>query len=405
MRFRRGVTLIELLVVILIMLMITAITIPVVAPAINGRKTRETARLIDTFIAGAKARARRTGRPVGVSFEMMPENPSACQTLRYAEVPPPYSGDQTSSTITISDSRGGIGGFPSGDSGWLNRVRPGDLIQFAYRSRQYRLYAGEPYVDINANGVWDSGIDPFVDLDASGAWTPPQSGVVGPNGYFAIGPSSTNPDWTFAPADEAEALSEILNGGAVYGSSGVSSAFQIIPSPTVLAAGILQLPQGVAVDMGWADTTQSPAVVYPGSGVNISDGATFLPNLSPALPPYANRVIVTFNPDGVLDRIYSTAWNGSAANPGWLPWQGRQNSGEVYFLVGDMTKIGGDPAAGQGEPKYNFQDAASLIVAINPSTGTTTVARNVAPDMTASIQSQLIQSRSAAREGVSMESR
>ncbi|HEV3339701.1 MAG TPA: prepilin-type N-terminal cleavage/methylation domain-containing protein, partial [Pirellulales bacterium] len=66
----RGVTLIELLVVIMIMLMISVITIPVVAPALSNRQIRESARMVDVFLNGARNRAAQTGRPVGVVFEL-----------------------------------------------------------------------------------------------------------------------------------------------------------------------------------------------------------------------------------------------------------------------------------------------------------------------------------------------
>lgn len=53
---RGGFTLLELLVVILIMLSVTAITIPVVAPAMKGRQIREGIRMLNTFLNAAQSR-------------------------------------------------------------------------------------------------------------------------------------------------------------------------------------------------------------------------------------------------------------------------------------------------------------------------------------------------------------
>ena len=57
---RVGVTIVELLVVITLLLMITAVTVPTIAPAIQQRRVREAARLTSSYIAAARARAMET---------------------------------------------------------------------------------------------------------------------------------------------------------------------------------------------------------------------------------------------------------------------------------------------------------------------------------------------------------
>ena len=69
---RQGLTLIELLVAVTIMLMITAIAIPLVAPSGDERRTRETSRLVTSFFQGARTRAIQTGRPFGVISQTAP---------------------------------------------------------------------------------------------------------------------------------------------------------------------------------------------------------------------------------------------------------------------------------------------------------------------------------------------
>ena len=96
---RGGFTLLELLVVILIMLTVTAVTIPVVAPAMKGRQVREGARLLNTFLNAARNRAIESGRPCGVWLERMPGLREACINVHFAEIPPAYAGDFLDSTV------------------------------------------------------------------------------------------------------------------------------------------------------------------------------------------------------------------------------------------------------------------------------------------------------------------
>jgi prepilin-type N-terminal cleavage/methylation domain-containing protein len=68
-RRRRGFTLVELLTVVSIILLLTAVVIPIALPSLEGRQKREAARQLNSFIVGARTRARQTGRPVGVWLE------------------------------------------------------------------------------------------------------------------------------------------------------------------------------------------------------------------------------------------------------------------------------------------------------------------------------------------------
>src|SRR5690349_12583778 len=165
---RPGVTLIELLIVILVMLMITAVTVPAISPALEGRKVREAARMVEVFLNGARNRAIGSGHSVGVLIEPDENEPSQCVALSYVEQPDPYGGDYDNSTLVVLGN-GGFGAwqnlpgydamgkpiagvvandsvFTQGDVGWVQNIAPGDL--FFLRDDDtimYRVFAGEPY--------------------------------------------------------------------------------------------------------------------------------------------------------------------------------------------------------------------------------------------------------------------
>ena len=69
-RERRGITLLELLIVITILVMITATSIPLLLTGVEGRRMREAARLVSSYITLAKSHAIETGRPCGVMLQV-----------------------------------------------------------------------------------------------------------------------------------------------------------------------------------------------------------------------------------------------------------------------------------------------------------------------------------------------
>ncbi len=105
LRGRRGVTLLELLVVLLILLMVTAASVPIIAPALRNRQVREASRLLSAYLGAAKARAVQTGRPVGIKIERFNGQPYAL-TVSQVEVPPPYMGDVFGATCCRGEYHG-----------------------------------------------------------------------------------------------------------------------------------------------------------------------------------------------------------------------------------------------------------------------------------------------------------
>lgn len=412
--FRAGVTLVELLVVILIMLMITAISIPIVAPALSNRQIREAARLVDVFFNGAKTRAQQMDRSVGVVIEQ--DVPGGATTLSYAEVPDPYAGDQTSSTINVTTRGGSVLNaagniFNAGDVGWYGLVRPGDLVQFNFHNTLYRIYAGEPYWDVNGNGVFDANTDWYTDTNGNSSYDPAPSGVVQTDGYFSFSSSQTAmysdtfnnikySPWTYTYADPALAASHmsVSGGSSIAGPQGALS-FQIIRQPVPLASGKLQLPAAAAIDLGVTiGNSTTDAVAVAGSGFDSGDYANFrsfpmppLSSASTAPAPYTSRVIVTFNPSGVVDLVY--AWDEPVftLTTAVTGWQGQRVTGPIYFLVGRRELLGGDPVllaqvttgVAPQQPCFNYQDPSNLWVVINSQTGMVSTTQNSAVDLTA----------------------
>src|SRR5262249_26691516 len=72
---RRGFTLIEVLVVILIILLVSAVALPTVLPALNRRQVSEAARLLQGALVGARDKAIHDNQPSGIRLLPDPAYP------------------------------------------------------------------------------------------------------------------------------------------------------------------------------------------------------------------------------------------------------------------------------------------------------------------------------------------
>lgn len=207
---RRGFTLVELLVVIFIVLSITVATIPVILPAIENRQMRETARLVNGYLADARAQAMRSGRSAGVLIERPEDGTNAATVLAQCEVPLPWAGDSMWARGVIGETAGTYTfDFVTPQISWLHQIRAGDLIKLNYQGRTYRLDGGP----LDEEGHFEWGSLPW-NLEAVTPGDPPP-------------PVSTN------------------------------VPFQIIRQPVRTAAQPLTLPPGICIDLdfsGWGNT-------------------------------------------------------------------------------------------------------------------------------------------------------
>ncbi len=186
---RRGFTLIELLVVITIILIVSAVALPVVIPAFQHRQVSEGARLVQGTLVGARDEALKTNSPSGIRLlpdpafplvylpngQLDPTQPLAANRIipiapapNYSEgtllqwtgaLPPqvaslPYSGPGTPANpnptwgqtgcLMLYESIIGHDGTLQNPTSWYWNIRIGDKIQ------------------INNSGAWYTIVGPMV---------------------------------------------------------------------------------------------------------------------------------------------------------------------------------------------------------------------------------------------------
>ncbi|MFM8496890.1 MAG: prepilin-type N-terminal cleavage/methylation domain-containing protein [Planctomycetia bacterium] len=100
---RRGMTLIELLVVVVILALLSVTVLPNLSNTTDGRRFREAARGISSFIARAQARAINAPGPRGFMIQPLAADPRAGIDIFMADAPPPYGGQSASSRVVVLD--------------------------------------------------------------------------------------------------------------------------------------------------------------------------------------------------------------------------------------------------------------------------------------------------------------
>ncbi len=97
----RALTLIELLVVIVILMTLIGGVIPLLSPNNDARKISQASRSLQTYVNMAKAKAARTGRPVGIAFSESSAGSGVALEVFQIEVPPPFAGFSNASAARI----------------------------------------------------------------------------------------------------------------------------------------------------------------------------------------------------------------------------------------------------------------------------------------------------------------
>ncbi len=208
---RRGVTLVELLVVITILGLLAVTVLPNIGGTIDSRRSKEASRGLSMFISRAQSRALGAKDPKGFQIQPLVGDAGVAIDFYVADVPAAYSGELTSSTVTLIP---GSGNFVKkdlvfSDVGTNTRVRrdggfcyAGDSIQFGGTGPYFRFVPGVP-----------QGIPPAVTM-----WTG----------------NNQNPFNTSLP------------------NVGINFPFRIRRQPKPSSTGVYQMSTRAAVDLKWS---------------------------------------------------------------------------------------------------------------------------------------------------------
>jgi prepilin-type N-terminal cleavage/methylation domain-containing protein len=198
---RAGMTLVELLVVVLILGLLSVAVLPNLTGTKEGRRFREAARGISSFIARAQSRAISAPAPRGFTIKALPGAPAAGIDFLMANSPPPYGGASLTSRA------------------WV-RARDGFPTEV-----QFLGPAGPEPLDGS-----------FVKGDAI------QFGGHGP--YFKFLPPNEIAMWT--------EINQNLGNSAWPRTPPGGVPFRILRQPRQASGGTFQAQQGAAIDLRWS---------------------------------------------------------------------------------------------------------------------------------------------------------
>lgn len=272
---RRGLTLVELMVVVAMIVVLLGVTLPAIKAALEGRRNREAARIVVSYLMAKQAQASELRRPVGVWIERSKNDTEKSYTLFTAEVPPAYSGDAIGATATIfingPDLAPGVMGVDDDSDGTVD----------------------------NATEVgWAGSDDLYAALSNS---TMLQTLVhVGDEIKFGY----QNPIFQITAISSAGVN---FSHGGVLPPDGAVVPYQIIRRPMRSSIASVELPQSTAIDLD-------------SSGIHDA-GIEFFGSNSP--------IVIMFSPQGGLERIYYAPSIIGGVRP----------SGTVHLLVGNDDEL------------------------------------------------------------------
>jgi prepilin-type N-terminal cleavage/methylation domain-containing protein len=336
---RRGLTLIELLVVVTIMVSLAVLMVPVLRPALQQRRIREAARVVNLALSTAHSQAIQTGRGHGVLFERNKNLPQACTTLRQVEVPPPYTGDTTGAVVQVTNAtfvtpnayrcagycvlkiKVSLSDFSNGV------LREGDRIRFNFQGPTYTLWRDTSNFAVSGTQMYDF--------------------PLGTDGYYQFDPP---------PASPCVLTARILE-----------SDVNAVPWPDASSGQPWSLPVPFTIERQWVSSS-APPVVLPGqTAIDLCFSGEEDLNKAYAPPFGANSpndtvpVVVLFSPSGSLKEL---SVNGNQIPP----------LGSVFFLIGqrDRVPLSNTANSPAEDGRANIADANNLWVTVAPQTGLVT---------------------------------
>jgi type II secretory pathway pseudopilin PulG len=453
-RTRWGVTLLELMVVMLIMAIVSVMTLTVAAPALESRRIREAARLVEVAINRSRNRALQNGRAAGIWIERMTNLPEASMTLSYCEVPEIYGGDFPNSGVSIIienfgpqaysgnqpgpeeqlaivvphliDPRSFNPATSSGQPFYLNSqlpymsldvwatpdptvqqvVRPGDQIQLNLRGPRFTLESTDNHPNTGyateirtrySRPMWYYA-RALRRVDAQGRY------VFDQNGFYIR-------DWFHNGAPEVNSHHlHYDNTQNSFGSPAKTTAdffdappvrYRIFRQPIKSADPPVILPEGAVIDLNFSGTRRInfhprldrsyadpyqlgvsdrnlygvPPNPYSGYSWRWTDPPPQI--FQPQYPNDSSPIIISFNQQGLLDRMYARFWRpyvpraaDSGVRGSW-EWGVDRVYEPIHLLVGRREKLP-MPAGTEGfneQVKANWADQRNIWVTINPQTG------------------------------------
>lgn len=364
-----GLTLIELLIVMTILVLLVGAAIPVMSPSNDGRRIREATRGLNAYLAGAQARAVKSGRPFGVTLKKLSQDTGdaddngVCLELFYVEQPAPFAGFDRVSRVMIGTGETRVGAnadiaspdrfivrfvrldnsvAPNAD-GLPNGVDP-DLPPPGLFRRGDRIEVGGHMYVFS---------DDTADVDPQGFYLP----IAGtPDGTLRVEPVvRTRPALQFVFDNEGDRLRDAQPAG----SQGTPNPFWTEPltykihrQPVRTSAPPYQLPEGTAIDLRASGTAIDPLSAVTDAPVFYNIDAGLTNKISNPDP-----VMIMFAPEGSVSTLTTSVDepNGNDNddnndNPD-LPLQFEVTS-DIYLLVGKRENIPApDPTV---EPDLNF---------------------------------------------------
>lgn len=322
---RDGMTLVELLVVVAIIGLLAVTVLPSLANSTEGRRTRETARLLTSFIARSQASAFGQAFPTGFAMRRIGgdvRDPAI--DVVPSRVPDAYRGDSPGAYV-----RGSPTTLPSG--------QPIMTLSFtnAFTTGTFMSCVSGDLIRFGGSGPWY-----LVLADASGTACTLRSGSNTTVDSMA-GQTLLNTPW---PQDSAWL------------------PFELQRQPQT-AGSVVSLGEGRSVDIFWSSLGQ-PSRGYVGE------------DLSPTSAARSELISVLFDAAGGLRQVVAGSNRFSPDGP-------------ILLLIGRIDRAGADPVfplpanASDDSQGANWQYPDSMWVAIDPISG---ICRSAASDAAAAAQ-------------------